>query len=142
MSKSVRAILLLVVLFLFITNASADIPDVSALSLEELLQLEEMIHKTIAEQATYTLLPGIYNCQEDFKWNWYLCSVKPGENGEERSVTITFHTHAPSNPAFLTYELSSSDEGMKLSVINSSTSYPLFMVVQGAPLEAVPYSGF
>ena len=142
MSKSVRAILLLVVLVFSFTYASADVPDVSSLSLEELIQLQGTINEKIAGQATYTLLPGIYDCKRDFKWNWYNCKVLPGEGDEERTVKITFHEYEPTMEPFLTYELSSKDEGIKISLLQTDSTAGLFMVVQGAPLEAVPYSGF
>ena len=142
MTKAVRAILLVVVLILSVNYALADLPDVSGLSLEELIQLQGTVNEMIAGQATYTLLPGVYDCKRDFKWNWYNCKVLPGENGEERTATITFHQYEPSYDAFLTYEVSSKDEGIKISLLQIDSTAGLFMVVQGAPLEAVPYSGF
>ena len=142
MTKTVRAILLIVVFVLSINYANADLPDISDLSLEELIQIQETINETIAEKATYTLLPGIYDCKKDFKWNWYNCKVLPGPEGETRIAIITFHEYEPSNEAFLTYEISSEDAGLKLSLLQTDSSAGLFMVIQGAPLETVPYSGF
>lgn len=142
MKKRIVALLSVVVLILGVHYAAAEVPDVSNLSLEELIQLQGSINELIAEKSTYTLLPGIYDCKNDFKWNWYNCKVLPGPNGEERKATITFHEFTPEEDAFLTYELSSSDEGMKISLLKTGSSAQLFMVVQGAPLEAVPYAGF
>lgn len=142
MKRKIIALLSVVVLLLCGHYAVADVPDVSGLALEELIQLQGTINELIASQATYTLLPGIYDCKNDFKWNWYNCKVLPGPNGEERKATITFHEFTPEDDAFLTYEISSNDEGMKISLIKTGSSAQLFMVVQGAPLEAVPYSGF
>lgn len=122
--------------------ALADVPDVSGLTLDEMLQLQGTLNEQIAGQATYTLLPGIYDCKKDFKYNWYNCKVLPGKDGKERTATITFHEYAPEHEAFLTYEISSEDEGMKISLLQTSSSAGLFMVVQGAPLEAVPNAGF
>ena len=124
------------------TPALADVPDVSGLTLDEMLQLQGTLNEQIAGQATYTLLPGIYDCKKDFKYNWYNCKVLPGKDGKERTTTITFHEYAPEHEAFLTYEISSEDEGMKISLLQTSSSAGLFMVVQGAPLEAVPNAGF
>ena len=124
------------------TPALADVPDISGLTLDEMLQLQGTVNEQIAGQATYTLLPGIYDCKKDFKYNWYNCKVLPGKDGKERTATITFHEYAPEREAFLTYEISSEDEGMKISLLQTSSSAGLFMVVQGAPLEAVPNAGF
>lgn len=124
------------------TPALADIPDVSGLTLDEMLQLQGTVNEQIAGQATYTLLPGIYDCKKDFKFNWYNCKVLPGKDGKERTATITFHEYEPVREAFLTYEISSEDEGMKISLLQTDSSAGLFMVVQGAPLEAVPNAGF
>ena len=122
--------------------ALADVPDISGLTLDEMLQLQGTINEQIAGQATYTLLPGIYDCKKDFKYNWYNCKVLPGKDGKERTATITFHEYEPVQEAFLTYEISSEDEGMKISLLQTDSSAGLFMVVQGAPLEAVPNAGF
>ena len=132
----------LTALSLFTAPALADIPDVSGLTLDEMLQLQGTVNEQIAGQATYTLLPGIYDCKKDFKYNWYNCKVLPGKDGKERTAIITFHEYAPEHEAFLTYEISSEDEGMKISLLQTSSSAGLFMVVQGAPLEAVPNAGF
>jgi len=122
--------------------ALADVPDISGLTLDEMLQLQGTLNEQIAGQATYTLLPGIYDCKKDFKYNWYNCKVLPGKDGKERTATITFHEYEPVQEAFLTYEISSEDEGMKISLLQTDSSAGLFMVVQGAPLEAVPNAGF
>jgi len=122
--------------------ALADVPDISGLTLDEMLQLQGTVNEQIAGQATYTLLPGIYDCKKDFKYNWYNCKVLPGKDGKERTATITFHEYEPVQEAFLTYEISSEDEGMKISLLQTDSSAGLFMVVQGAPLEAVPNAGF
>lgn len=124
------------------TPALADVPDISGLTLDEMLQLQGTVNEQIAAQATYTLLPGVYNCKTDFKYNWYNCKVNAGPNGEEKISKITFHTYGPHNPEFLSYEVSSNDAGIKISVLPEEMPRDVFMVVQGAPLEAVPYSGF
>lgn len=142
MKRKIIAILSVVVILFCGHYAVADVPDVSALSLEELLQLQATVNELIAEKATYTMLPGIYDCKRDFKWNWYNCKVLPGSGGEVRTATITFHQYDPEEEAFLTFEISSEDAGLKLSLLQTDSSAGLFMVVQGAPLEAVPYSGF
>ena len=147
MTKRVIGLLLVVVISVCVTysfaeNPSENIPDVSGLSLEELLQLQGNVNEVIADGYTYTLLPGIYDCEKDFKWDWYNCKVLPGPNGEIRTATITFHEFTPSEDAFLTYEVSSEDAGLKLSLLKTDSSAGLYMVVSGAPLEAIPYSGF
>ena len=48
--------------------ALADVPDISGLTLDEMLQLQGTVNEQIAGQATYTLLPGIYDCKKDFKY--------------------------------------------------------------------------
>ena len=131
-----KAFIVILSLLLFATTAVADVPDVSSLQLEELIDLQKTVNELIAENYTYTMLPGIYDCENDFRWNWYVCKVLPGPNGEERTSTITFHNFTPRNEPFLTYE------GIKLSLIKDGSSAQLFMVIQGAALEAVPYSGF
>ena len=142
MRKTVIALLSVVVLMFTSYYAVADVPDVSGLSLDDLVQLQENINELIAEKATYTMLPGIYDCKRDFKWNWYNCKVLPGPDGQVRTTTITFHKYDPDDEAFLTYEISSDDDGIKLSLLKTDSSAGLFMIIQGAPLEAVPYSGF
>lgn len=132
----------LTALSLFTAPVLADIPDVSGLTLDEMLQLQGTINEQIAEQAKYSLLPGVYNCKTDFKYHWYNCKVKAGPNGNEKVAKITFHTHGPYNPEFLSFEVSSNDEGIKITVLPEDISSDIFMVVQGATLEAVPYSGF
>ena len=122
--------------------ALADVPDISGLTLEELLTLQASVNESIAETATYTLLPGVYDCKQDFVWKWYNCKVLPGPDGEVRTATITFHDYTPSGDPFLTFTVSSEDDGIKLSLIKSGSSAQLFMVVSGATLEAVPYGGF
>lgn len=122
--------------------ASAEVPDVSTLSLDELMQLQGTINDLLANQTAYTMLPGIYDCKKDFKWDWYNCKVLPAKDGTERKAVITFHEYSPEEDAFLTFEVSSADEGIKLSLLQTGSSAQLFMVIQGAPLEAVPFPGF
>lgn len=135
-------IFVLVIATISMCSALADIPDVSNLGLDELIQLQGAVNERIAAQATYTLLPGVYDCKKDFKYNWYNCKVLPGANGEERTTTVSFRKWTPDEEAFLTYDLSSNDEGMKISLMQIDSSAGFYMVVQGAPLEAIPFSGF
>lgn len=138
-----KSILILLAAFSICAAASlAEVPDVSSLTLDELMELQGNVNEAISSQSTYTLLPGVYDCKKDFKWNWYNCKVVAGKNGEEKTATITFHNYSPEEDPFLTYEISSDDDGIKLSLLQTGSSAQLFMVVQGATLEAVPYSGF
>ena len=127
---------------LFTVPALAEVPDVSGLALDELIQLQGTVNEQIAGQATYTLLPGVYDCKKDFKFNWYNCKVLPGKNNEESTAKITFHKWTPQDEPYLTYELSSNDDGIKISILDIDSSAGFYMVVQGAPLEAVPNAGF
>lgn len=126
---------------MLVGSSLADVPDISDLTQEELLQLQASVNITLKEKAVYTLLPGIYDCKRDFTFNWYNCKVLPGPDGEERKATITFHEYAPDEDAFLSYEVSSKDEGIKLSLLQTDSSAGLFMVITGAPLEAIPFGG-
>ena len=139
--KKLAFVILVVMSFLFSSVAYADLPDISSLNIAELLELQAAVNKALAEKSVYTLLPGIYDCEKDFSFRWYNCKVLPGENGEERIAKISFHTFSPDNKAYLVYEISSQEEGIKLSLITPNTDNGLFLVIEGAALQAVPFSG-
>ena len=121
--------------------ALAEVPDISGMTQDELLKLQAAVSEALTEKATYTLLPGIYDCEKDFVFRWYNCKVLPGDDGEVRKATISFHTYTPDRDPFLVYEISSDDDGIKISLLNPNSTSGLFMVIEGASLQAVPFIG-
>ena len=130
---------LLIIFLLFVSCVGISEVDISGLTIEELLELQLNVNGMLKEKASFTLLPGIYDCEEEFLFNWYNCKVLPGPNGEERVAIITFRKDSLGNNPWLTYEISSLDEGIKLSMAPGGKK--LLMTIEGAALEAVPFGG-
>lgn len=139
--KKILAVVLVFITLFSSSVACADLPDISNLTENELLELQANLSAMLAEKSVYTLLPGVYDCEKDFSYRWYNCKVLPASDGSVRTAIISFHTFTPDHNAFLTYEISSDDEGIKLSLLNPNSTAGLFLVIEGAALQAVPFKG-
>ncbi len=130
-----------IAVFLFMFNAIAEVPDISGLTMDELLELQSAVNEAIADNATYTMLPGIYDCNHDFNYLWYNAKVMPADDGTVRTATIKLCVVTASNPPEYEYEITSNDEGFRIpSMENDAKQW--FMIVEGATLEVTPCNGF
>ena len=136
-----RIALIALTLALLGTRSLAEIPDVSGLTLDEMIELQGILNAQIAENATYTMLPGIYDCNHDFNYLWYNAIVLPAEDGTIRTATVKICHTTAANPPEYEYTVTSDDEGIRISLLENDKKQ-WFLILEGAPLEVTPYKGF